>query len=1290
MKIIKFILPILFLSFGFTLSAVTFTSANITYTSLSNDEVEVSGYSGTPQNLSIPQEITYSKVKYRVASISERAFRECSSLKEITIPETIRDIGDDAFYGCSNLKNISIPYGVKTIGIFAFYNCSSLTSIVIEDAEQTIEIGLLAFENIGNLEHLYIGRNIKHHELYESPFHTQLKLTEIEFGKYVTEIPQNLCYEWTSLANCELPPSLEKIGSHAFYGCSSLLNISFPETLIEICYGAFSQCVSLGEINLPSRLKLIDSCAFEGCPLIKELRIPGSVVSIGLSAFAKCPQLISLIFEDADSEIDILSSAFENTPIKTIYLGRNVTHAAISAFEGQTDLKNLTIGNSVTKISQNLFENCSGICNLKIPSSVILIEEKAFYNCTSLSDVEIEDGSDEITVYEWIFYQCPIKTLHLGRDINFNYYHFTSNEPSGMPFYYHEELQYVTLGETVTKLPSFIFYKCSGLLSINIPSSVEYIGSPAFDGCSSLANVIFEDGETPITIEHLKDVEILFASCALESVYLGRSLIFPTKNGRSYSPFENQKSLVSAVIADHIDTIQDYLFYGCSSLSDLKLPPYFTEIGKYSFAGCSSLTSFTIPNSVSSVGENAISGSSLSSVTIEDSDNILIFNSSMPFGSCPSLETIYIGRDFSIPENPNQIFLTEANKLNSITFGSKVSSLPSNFCINNSSLKQIIIPATINSIGKSAFYRCISLSSVTIENSDNSLTIPNTCFESCPLSKIYIGRDIINPENISPFYGMKYLEEIVLSENVINLPERFVESCSSLRSIELPQNLTSIPRRAFNRCESLESISIPNKVISIGASAFSNCHSLALINLPESLQELGGLCFSGCSSLAIDNIPISVQSIGSGCFNGCSSIETMDIKAPITALANLSFAKCTNLKNINLPESIKVIGSYAFQDCESLKKIIIPSTVTEIGSHAFSDCFALTTAHLPEDIIRIEEKTFLNCTSLTEIDIPNSVVAIADSAFYNCSSIQRLSLGKSVETIGEGGFYNCQKLETICSLNTTPPLVKNSTFYGVDKTTCKLAVPQNCLVFYSLYPVWKDFINISEIEEEMKTILSPIPEAIYGDSPINLKELAPEGINFTYTSANPEIAIIEGNLLIIVGAGETEIIAECDNSEIQCEGLIRSFIVSKKELTIKVEDITIKVDDEIPEFVLTAKGLAYDDSLEDVGELPVAYCDALQGSVPGVYPIYLQGGESKNYNLILVSGTLTILETEYSRIEDIPGIDLNPGNIEELNWIKAYDYKGVLLYEGPEYNMELSPGIYIIDKGYTSKKVVVR
>lgn len=118
----------------------------------------VISYSDT---ITIPNNVTYNDSTYTVTSIGLKAFFECSSLKEIAIGNSIKEIKHFAFAYCHGLKDISIPSSVKAIDDYAFLDCNKISTIIIEDSEDVLSVGdnywTSAFRDCP-IDTLYLGR----------------------------------------------------------------------------------------------------------------------------------------------------------------------------------------------------------------------------------------------------------------------------------------------------------------------------------------------------------------------------------------------------------------------------------------------------------------------------------------------------------------------------------------------------------------------------------------------------------------------------------------------------------------------------------------------------------------------------------------------------------------------------------------------------------------------------------------------------------------------------------------------------------------------------------------------------------------------------------------------------------------------------------------------------------------------------------------------------------------------------------------------------------------------------
>ena len=154
---------------------------------------EVSGYTGNGKDLSIPS--LYRGVA--VKSIGDSAFRSCSSLISIEIPNSVTSIGKGAFSECRSLTSIEIPNSVTSIGYSAFMYCTNLTSVIFEENSKLTHIDSWAFE---------------------------------------------YC---SSLTSIEIPNSVTSIGPSAFSGCDSLTSIEIPAGITDIYDNVFSDCNEL-------------------------------------------------------------------------------------------------------------------------------------------------------------------------------------------------------------------------------------------------------------------------------------------------------------------------------------------------------------------------------------------------------------------------------------------------------------------------------------------------------------------------------------------------------------------------------------------------------------------------------------------------------------------------------------------------------------------------------------------------------------------------------------------------------------------------------------------------------------------------------------------------------------------------------------------------------------------------------------------------------------------------------------------------------------------------------------
>ena len=379
----------------------------------------------------------------------------------------VTKIGNQAFSGCSGLTSVTIPNSVTSIGKSAFNNCDGLTSVVF-NAENCTTMGNSSYP----------------------VFSGCTNLTCITIGDKVKNIPEYAFYNCSSLTSATIPNSVTSIGSSAFYNCSGLTSVTICNGVTSIGNDAFRGCSSLTSVTIPDGVTSFGSSAFSGCSSLTSVTIPNSVTSIGDYAFAYCSGLTSV----------------------TICNG--VTSIGNDAFRGCSSLTSVTIPNSVTSIGDSAFYNCSGLTSVTIPESVTIIGKYAFDNCTSLKELQIEDGELTLSLGynyyntsgtgEGLFYDCPLETLYLGRNIKYTDY--SSSYPyTSYPqrygysaFYNTTTLKSVTIGNSVTSIGSSAFKDCSSLTEVTLGNSVKEIDSEAFSGAKRLGK-IYSHNPTPPT-----------------------------------------------------------------------------------------------------------------------------------------------------------------------------------------------------------------------------------------------------------------------------------------------------------------------------------------------------------------------------------------------------------------------------------------------------------------------------------------------------------------------------------------------------------------------------------------------------------------------------------------------------------------------------------------------------------------------------------------------------------------------------------------------------------------------
>ena len=375
---------------------------------------------------------------------------------------------------------------------------------------------------------------------------------------------------------------------------------------------------------------------------------------------------------------------------------------------------------------------------------------------------------------------------------------------------------------------------------------------------------------------------------------------------------------------------------------------------------------------------------------------------------------------------------------------------------NYSSLTTATIPASViyngitysvTSIGDEAFYRCSSLTSITIPNSVTSIGI--SAFYGC--SSLPVENNLRYADTYLIEAVDKTLSTYSIKEGIKWIGTSAFSGCSSLISITIPNSVTSIGNYAFSICESLTSITVEkgnsiydsrencNAVIETATNTLiAGCQNTII---PNSVTSIGDGAFESCCSLTSITIPNSVTSIGSSAFSSCSSLTSVTIGNSVTSIGDHAFYLCSKLTSVTIPNSVTEIEKYAFQDCRSLTSITIPNSITSIGNNAFFRCSSLTSVTINSDAI--VNKAYSSSSNISRIFgsqvtkyiIGDEVTGIGNYAFQNCSSLTSIIIPNSVVSIGEKAFYYCPSLTSVTCEAITPPILGANVFDKISTIT---------------------------------------------------------------------------------------------------------------------------------------------------------------------------------------------------------------------------------------------------------------
>ena len=204
--------------------------------------------------------ITSLTIPAKVTTIDTSVFENCKYIQKVTFASgsELTKIGKYAFRNCTALKTISLPTTLKTIEYRTFGLCTSLETFTIPSS---VTSGNQIFGTTGTVK-------------------------TVTFGSKMTVIPDNILRNAKSVTSVSLPSKVKSVGKRAFYNCTSLKKVSLPSTVTVLNTSAFYNCSAMTKFTMSKNVTAIGVSVFKNCTSLTSITLYKNIKSIGTGAFS--------------------------------------------------------------------------------------------------------------------------------------------------------------------------------------------------------------------------------------------------------------------------------------------------------------------------------------------------------------------------------------------------------------------------------------------------------------------------------------------------------------------------------------------------------------------------------------------------------------------------------------------------------------------------------------------------------------------------------------------------------------------------------------------------------------------------------------------------------------------------------------------------------------------------------------------------------------------------------------------------------------------------------------------
>lgn len=878
----------------------------------------------TPSEITIPS--SYNGIN--ITAIASMAFED-STIEKVTIPNTITSINERAFAYCNNLSVVNINSSLNYLGEDAFYqtpfynNLEEHTNINEPIYYNDIVIGYKS--EIGDAERDFVQikngtRLIAAGSCYGKYSSISLPLSIKEINEYAFQGVSSLEYVFYAGSKEEWDKINVGLGNDFLLNSTIIFNSTGPKVYNGFQYVIEGNSVTIvnyvgnaTNLNIPKEIEGISvksiNKAFVYNDKIVKVNLPNSLVSISDFSFKGCTSLVEV---NIPSSVKILGDAI---------------------FDGCINLKSVDLGDGLTSIPYKFFNNCSSLSNISIPSTVTDIVYYSFYGCNNLMNIELPKNLQSIG--EQSFAKTAIQEINVPSKVKSIYsnsfgtslykYNVDENNPCYVSvdgvLYNKDKTElvsypsskegnnYSVLG-TVKNIDNYAFYLPRNLTSLTINEGLETLSSGFIVDSRKIKDITF-----PST---LRNAEICYHDYDYDLKEQKEAGIYTTA---WYNQLNEEIVYLGPVAVG-------YKGYNCPNTLEFRKGTKVITKGAFS--------------------------------KYYQDDNLWYYNED---GS--TYDEVAPGEiDYSFT---SVIFNDDLEEIGSYAFE------------DDYDLENVVINPGLSKVGVRAF--------------------ANTSWYDN-----YVQDQIMD----------KYEGPIYIGDTLVEYYVNYWEAEGGPKTFKVDDGIKYISSSAFGSCDNLEELILSNSVIEIGSDLFSWENSLLKVTLDSNLKIIDEYAFSGTELDSID-LPEGLREIGNRAFTG-TNIKTIEIPSTVENLGEINnttaFFGMGQLQSINVSKNNKKYKSedgvlynndmtllIAYPPQKTNSEYIMPSSVKLICPNLLSGNNNITSLVVSKNVEKIPSNMCAGCENLKTVVLPTGLKSISNFAFV-LTSIDIIDIPFFTDTFG--------------------------------------------------------------------------------------------------------------------------------------------------------------------------------------------------------------------------------------------------------------------------------------------------